>query len=172
VDGAAANAGEVGGGGGDLVAGRGELGQEVVAGEDGWVAGRVVVRAAGGEHLDEGVVVAVVEEGGGAAQRGVHVADGRRGDPVQRRSPAVVGPLGEQVPEVHQEGPVDGDDTVPVPVGADDLQTGHGIGVEHRHDPVVGVGAHPHLAGQRIGAAGRPLVADDPQRVGGVVGLV
>ena len=90
---------------------------------------------------------------------------GRRQHPVQRATPPVVGPLGREVAEVHQQRAGRGHDVHPLPRRREHLQAGHLVGVEHGAHAVVGVLANAPPVG-RIGRV--RWIAEDAEQHRGV----
>ena len=89
---------------------------------------------------------------------------------MQGRAPLVVGPHGEGVADVDDDGVGFGHDVDPFAVGADDLEPGDRVGEQRREDAVVGVRAHAHLLGERCRLARGALVAHEAKHVDGAIG--
>ena len=83
---------------------------------------------------------------------------------MQGGSPPIVCPFRQKIAEVNEQGAGFGDDSVPCAVWRKDLQAGDAVGVEHRHDALVGMGTHALLTIDRIRGPGLADVIVYPHR--------
>src|SRR5438309_55708 len=148
-----------------------ELAQPMLAGRHRRVFRRTTGPAAAGQALDQRVVVRLVEEHDRLPAAAEGAVARRIDHAVQRRHPAVVGPVHHQVAEIDHERVSHRLDVDPRPGPGQDLQAARDVlGFQDGQRAVVGVGARPELAGCR--RLGLVRIVDHAEAADVPVGLV